>query len=129
MNGRTICSALLIIAVLLVPGLSQARWLNPNSGRFQTMDSYEGDQEQPKSLHRYTYAESDPINKVDPSGQITIDVALGSAEAMAIRARHESAAAPTYAMAKGQAIALAEMAGFITVGYLAADFAMERGLV
>lgn len=64
--------ALFAIAVCFSPIVSQARWLNPDTGRFQTMDTYEGNQEEPKSLHKYTYAENDPVNNVDPDGHESI---------------------------------------------------------
>ena len=31
------------------------------------MDSFEGDSEDPISLHKYLYAGNDPINNVDPA--------------------------------------------------------------
>jgi hypothetical protein len=68
MKLRTLTSALLAAAVFLAPRVSDARWLNPNTGRFQTMDSFEGSQPDPLSLHKYLYAHCDPINRVDPSG-------------------------------------------------------------
>ena len=48
--------------------IPRARYLNPNTGRFWTMDSYEGDNEDPLSLHRYMYCEADPVDGFDPSG-------------------------------------------------------------
>jgi RHS repeat-associated protein len=46
----------------------RARYFNPAKGRFWTMDSQEGSQEDPLSLHKYTYAQCDPVNFSDPSG-------------------------------------------------------------
>jgi RHS repeat-associated protein len=46
----------------------RARWLNQNSGRFWTMDLFEGKRENPFSLHKYLYASCDPVNRIDPSG-------------------------------------------------------------
>jgi hypothetical protein len=68
MKLRTLTSALLAAAVFLAPRVSDARWLNPNTGRFQTMDSYEGSQGDPLSLHKYLYAAGNPVNNIDPSG-------------------------------------------------------------
>lgn len=51
---------------------SELRYLNVNTGRFWTMDSYEGVQHDPSSLHKYLYTGNDPINKIDPSGNISI---------------------------------------------------------
>jgi RHS repeat-associated protein len=46
----------------------RARYMNPASGRFWTMDTYEGDQYDPASLHKYLYANASPVTNVDPSG-------------------------------------------------------------
>ena len=48
--------------------LSVRVYLNPNTGRFWTMDSYEGNNEEPLSLHKYLYCHGNPINGSDPSG-------------------------------------------------------------
>lgn len=49
-------------------------YLNPDTGRFWTMDSYAGDSEDPLSLHKYLYVANNPVNMVDPSGHdITAD--------------------------------------------------------
>jgi RHS repeat-associated protein len=50
----------------------RARYLNPAAGRFQTADTYEGVRNDPPSLHRYLYANADPVNKLDPSGKFTV---------------------------------------------------------
>ena len=49
-------------------GVSRARYVNPQIGRFWTMDTYEGTREQPQSLHKYLYCDGNPENGVDPSG-------------------------------------------------------------
>jgi RHS repeat-associated protein len=46
----------------------RARYLNPQNGRFWSMDTYGGDQGNPSSLHKYTYAFCDPVNNLDSSG-------------------------------------------------------------
>lgn len=45
-----------------------ARYYNPQNGRFITMDTYRGEFEEPLSLHLYAYCANDPINYTDPSG-------------------------------------------------------------
>jgi RHS repeat-associated protein len=47
---------------------NRARYLNVSTGRFWTMDSYEGEDEEPLSLHKYLYAGGDSVSKSDPSG-------------------------------------------------------------
>ena len=46
----------------------RARYMNPNYGRHWTRDTFDGDIREPKTLHKYTYAFSDPVNNSDPSG-------------------------------------------------------------
>ena len=52
----------------------RARYFNPQTGRFWTIDSYEGDPESPLSLHKYLYCASDPVGCVDHSGRNLIDI-------------------------------------------------------
>ena len=51
-------------------GLSynRTRYLSTGTGRFWTRDTFEGGQEDPLSLHKYLYAEGNPISNRDPSG-------------------------------------------------------------
>jgi RHS repeat-associated protein len=49
----------------------RARYMNPSTGRFVTMDSFEGRNADPRSLHKYTYVGNNPVNKIDPSGKDT----------------------------------------------------------
>jgi hypothetical protein len=58
----------LIAATFLLPGTLQARWMNPRTGRFLTLDTFEGQQDVPPSLHKYLYCEDDPINVEDRDG-------------------------------------------------------------
>jgi hypothetical protein len=53
--------------------VSRARYFNPNTGRFWTMDTNEGSQEDPFSLHKYLYCEDEPIGHTDPSGHDGLD--------------------------------------------------------
>jgi RHS repeat-associated protein len=51
----------------------RARYFNPGTGRFWTMDTDQGDKEDPLSLHKYLYCQVDPINGMDPSGNEDLD--------------------------------------------------------
>ncbi len=72
MKARILVCLLLIVS-LLAPKASYARWMNPSTGRFHTMDTFEGRQTDPPSLHKYLYAEANPVENSDPSG---LEVAL-----------------------------------------------------
>ena len=47
---------------------NRSRLLNPNTGRFWTADTTDGNNEDPLSLHKYLYAQDDPVDGEDPSG-------------------------------------------------------------
>ena len=47
---------------------NRARYLNTTTGRFWSMDSYEGDFRDPLSLHKYLYTEGDPVDHMDRNG-------------------------------------------------------------
>jgi RHS repeat-associated protein len=87
----------------------RARYYHPDVGRFWTMDTYEGSQSDPLSLHKYLYAHADPVNNLDPSGHaITFDVMFGSTLANSLRASWERNRAPIY---KGALLAALTVAG------------------
>jgi hypothetical protein len=46
----------------------RARYMRPETGRFWTVDDYEGSFEEPQTLHKYAYAHENPIDNADPSG-------------------------------------------------------------
>jgi RHS repeat-associated protein len=47
---------------------NRARYLNVSTGRFWTMDAFEGDTQSPLSLHKYLFVAANPTNLWDPSG-------------------------------------------------------------
>jgi len=52
----------------------RARWYDQNTGRFNRMDPYAGNNQDPQSLHKYLYCHANPVNGIDPSGQFSIGV-------------------------------------------------------
>ena len=50
----------------------RARYMSPAIGRFVTMDEFAGSRRDPYSLHKYLYAHANPVNRIDPSGYITV---------------------------------------------------------
>ncbi len=56
----------------------RARQYDPANGRFTAADSFGGVQEDPVSLHRYTYTANDPVNHIDPSGNFSMGEVMTS---------------------------------------------------
>lgn len=52
---------------------AKARYFDPNFGRFLTQDSYLGQPDDPPSLHRYFYANANPLRYVDLTGHAGSD--------------------------------------------------------
>lgn len=56
----------------------RARWMDPASGRFTQMDTFQGFEQSPATLHKFNYAEGDPVNRIDPSGHLSmIEIGVG----------------------------------------------------
>ena len=62
----------------------RARYYNSSIGRFLSFDSYQGNQFDPISLHKYLYANGDPIDNTDPTGKFTLIQALTAVTIMTI---------------------------------------------
>ena len=54
----------------------RARFYDPNTGRFTQRDRFEGWETRPVSLHKYLYANGDPVNYIDPTGNFALTVPL-----------------------------------------------------
>ena len=55
-----------------------ARYYDPETGRFLSEDTYRGTADTPQTLHLYVYCANNPVNCVDPSGNVwetVLDVA------------------------------------------------------
>jgi RHS repeat-associated protein len=59
-------------------GLSynRARYYNPSLGAFTALDPFEGLEERPMSMNGYAYAENNPANWTDPSGEFADGFAI-----------------------------------------------------
>ena len=73
--------------------LNRARYLNPNTGRFWTMDTSEGSQTDPLSLHKYLYCKASPTILTDPSGHDGSEVEFSLVTAISVSMNAYSAAA------------------------------------
>jgi RHS repeat-associated protein len=50
----------------------RARYMDPERGRFWTMDVWEGVIQDPRTLHKYLYVNANPVFYEDPSGHMTL---------------------------------------------------------
>ena len=58
----------------------RARYMDTSTGRFITQDTYQGTINDPVSLHKYLYANANPVTYSDPSGYMSAaDLTLGQA--------------------------------------------------
>ena len=48
----------------------RARYYNPSNGLFNRMDPFAGNNQDPQSLHKYLYCHANPVNAIDPSGEM-----------------------------------------------------------
>ena len=53
---------------------NRARYLSTNTGRFWTTDAYEGNEDDPLSLQKYLYAQANPVDSRDQSGNQIDDI-------------------------------------------------------
>jgi RHS repeat-associated protein len=54
----------------------RARYYDPATGRFNRLDPFFGDTNAPQSLHKYLYTHADPINNIDPTGNMSLGGAM-----------------------------------------------------
>lgn len=67
----------------------RARFYNPSSGRFTQMDTWQGNMSDPVTLHKYLYANANPVNMIDPTGNFSlgsVTSGIGSALNLSLRA-------------------------------------------
>ena len=68
-----------------------ARYLDPSTGQFVSYDSFEADPASPAMLHKYAFANSNPIIRADPSGNFSeseeLTVAGGQSTLLSIMVR------------------------------------------
>jgi len=57
----------------------RARWYDSLTGRFNRVDPYAGNYQDPQSLHKYLYAHANPVNGVDPTGLFSLTGLIATA--------------------------------------------------
>ena len=74
-QGPSVCKFTVTLglrATVVENGVGQtysARYYNPATGRFLSRDPLDGQAKDPASLHKYLYADGDPVNGLDRTGK------------------------------------------------------------
>ncbi len=55
----------------------RARYMHPNTGRFWSMDEYEGNMEETVTINKYVVFGNNPVNNIDPGGNL-FEIKVGS---------------------------------------------------
>jgi RHS repeat-associated protein len=81
LSGVTLTSAVMALTNLLYSGEQfdakiamqylRGRFYDPSTDRFGSFDTFENDPTSPFSLHKYLYANADPVDNDDPTGHFT----------------------------------------------------------
>jgi RHS repeat-associated protein len=95
----------------------RARWMDPRTGRFLGMDPFPGSPFDPVSLHRYLYANADPANHVDPTGQFSLGAAVCS---FAIAGTINAMMTAVFSLFTGQSITVNDLWQSFVIGGLTA---------
>jgi hypothetical protein len=54
------------------------RYYDPATGRFNRLDPFFGNLNDPQSLHKYLYTHADPVNGIDPTGRMNVMVCVAA---------------------------------------------------
>ncbi len=80
----------------------RARYYNPRNGRFTQQDTYMGNNFDPTSLHKYLYANADPINYTDPTGNFSLAGMMSTVNTVATLASRASTVYSVFQIATGE---------------------------
>lgn len=93
----------------------RARYYDPASGRFNRLDPFAGTTRNPQSLHKYGYVHGNPINNIDPSGNVALlaGTLAGLAQSVGIRIQHHNRTMTAGAYLKALGTSLAITSGLL----------------
>ncbi len=104
----------------------RARYMDTSTGRFISQDTYQGDINDPISLHKYLYANANPVTYTDPSGYYSLeDVEVGTAGETILNVSYQMAIQS--AMRIGMAIlaAVVTIVDAVLITYIITDILLD----
>ncbi|MDR2440002.1 MAG: RHS repeat-associated core domain-containing protein [Planctomycetaceae bacterium] len=101
----------------------RARYYDPATGRFNRLDPFFGNLNDPQSLHKYLYTHADPVNGIDPSGKFLIGLSLSMFFGSALRSKEGA----TIGVGQQLILGLGAVAAGSGLGYIIDQFAYEKG--
>ena len=104
----------------------RARYMDTSTGRFISQDSYAGSISDPVSLHKYLYANANPVTYTDPSGYYSLeDVEVGTAGETILNVSYQMA--NQSAMRIGMAIlaAVVTIVDAVLITYIITDILLD----
>lgn len=104
----------------------RARWYDPGSGRFTSIDPVQGMTGRPQSLNKYLYTESDPVNGRDPSGMFLDTGSIFFAQNVQLSMRTTQVALPTQVLLSARVVAAAAAATIGVVALTGDEIEMAR---
>jgi RHS repeat-associated protein len=107
----------------------RARYMDPATGRFHTMDTYEGSASDPLTLHKYLYAHHDPVSYIDPCGKFALLLEFGVSRIFDKVFRTVRAVVRLRKIGKGLAVTCARIYdGYKAASIAGAPFSCRAGL-
>jgi RHS repeat-associated protein len=97
----------------------RARWLDPDTGRFASRDPIAVHVGVPLFAHPYLYAGADPVNRLDPSGKLTLTEQLVVATIMASLGSYYLTYGLTGSVRKATITSIVVLTGGLTLAYAA----------
>ncbi|MCP3997777.1 MAG: RHS repeat-associated core domain-containing protein, partial [bacterium] len=108
---------------------NRARWLDPENGRFLSVDPFSGRIFDPSSLHTYLYADADPVGVLDPTGLVSVaQVLTVSAFAVNLATSLYGIASGVHALSEGRTVrGITEISlGFLGLGIFGTSLRVLR---